>query len=67
MDDPGLNAGVRWYRGLAEDFSPTIIQVLGVVEVLGALGLTLQSLTGIARPSPRSPQPDSSGQTVRRI
>ncbi|WP_149203204.1 DoxX family protein [Actinotalea subterranea] len=33
----------------AESFSPTSIKLIGAVEVLGALGLVLPALTGIAQ------------------
>jgi len=37
-------ASMAW----AESFSPTAIKLIGLVEVLGALGLVLPALTGIA-------------------
>jgi uncharacterized membrane protein YphA (DoxX/SURF4 family) len=33
--------------GWVNDFSPSIIKVIGLVEILGALGLVLPALTGI--------------------
>ncbi len=33
--------------GWVEDFSPTIIKVIGLLEVLAAIGLILPALTGI--------------------
>ena len=44
----------------AEDFSPTTIKFIGIMEILGAIGLILPWLTGIARSSPRWPPPGSS-------
>jgi DoxX-like protein len=32
----------------AEDFSARVVRVIGVLEVLGALGLVLPELTGVA-------------------
>ncbi|MFT4212928.1 MAG: DoxX family protein [Microbacterium sp.] len=34
--------------GWAEDFSPTAVKLIGVAEVLGAIGLILPALSGIA-------------------
>jgi uncharacterized membrane protein YphA (DoxX/SURF4 family) len=39
-----IAASMAW----AADFSPTAIKLIGLVEVLGALGLVLPALTGIA-------------------
>ncbi|WP_323959536.1 DoxX family protein [Arthrobacter sp. JZ12] len=35
-------------QGWVEDFSPGAVKAIGVVEVLGALGLILPAVTGIA-------------------
>lgn len=38
-----LKARMAWVN----DFSPTIVRLIGIVEVLGAIGLILPALTGI--------------------
>jgi uncharacterized membrane protein YphA (DoxX/SURF4 family) len=38
-----LKTNQKW----VEDFSPTVIKAIGIVEVLGAVGLILPALTGI--------------------
>ncbi len=39
-----VSAGLAW----VEDFSPPVVKLIGAAEVLGALGLILPLLTGIA-------------------
>lgn len=39
---------LRSSQGWVEDFSPGAVKTIGVVEVLGALGLILPAVTGIA-------------------
>lgn len=34
--------------GWVEDFSPDVVRMIGTVEVLGAIGLILPALTGVA-------------------
>jgi hypothetical protein len=41
-----VEGGMGW----AEAFSPAMIKTIGIAEVLGALGLVLPGLTGIAEP-----------------
>lgn len=39
-----LTANMAW----VEDFSPPVVKLIGIVEVLGAIGLTLPALVNIA-------------------
>lgn len=39
-----VSSGMAW----ADDFSPAAVKLIGAVEILGALGLVIPPLTGIA-------------------
>ena len=47
----------------AEDFSPATIKFIGIMEILGAIGLILPWLTGIAAFLTRWPPPDWSSSS----
>jgi hypothetical protein len=41
--------------GWGEDFSPTLVKLIGLAEVLGGIGLVVPVITGIANPGLGSP------------